>query len=174
MARPAPGAVVTRLRPVREADLARLAAWAAEPTSEYDDFSGPPPPGVVDAPRVKPPGFGELVVTDDDDVPLGTVGWHTVHYGPGSGSTALSIGISLRPEARGLGHGSRSQRMLADYLFATTRVNRVEASTDVRNVAEQKALERGGFTREGVMRGAQWRQGSWHDLVGYARLRGEP
>jgi RimJ/RimL family protein N-acetyltransferase len=70
-----------------------------------------------------------------------------------------------------MGHGSAAQRMLAGYLFATTPVNRVEASTDVENIAEQKALERAGFTREGVLRGAQFRDGGWHDLVGYARLR---
>ncbi|MCW2707301.1 MAG: hypothetical protein JWM22_1143, partial [Frankiales bacterium] len=32
-------------------------------------------------------------------------------------------------------------------------------------------LERAGFQREGVLRGAQWRQGGWHDLVSFARLR---
>ena len=42
---------------------------------------------------------------------------------------------------------------------------------DVENVAEQRALERAGFTREGVLRGAQHRRGRWRDLVLYARLR---
>jgi RimJ/RimL family protein N-acetyltransferase len=50
-------------------------------------------------------------------------------------------------------------------------VHRVQASTDVLNVAEQRALERAGFQREGVLRGAQWRRGAFHDLVSYARLR---
>ena len=39
------------------------------------------------------------------------------------------------------------------------------------NVVEQRALEGAGFSREGVLRGAQWRRGEWHDLVSYARLR---
>jgi RimJ/RimL family protein N-acetyltransferase len=64
--------------------------------------------------------------------------------------------------------------MLADHLFATTPSNRVEADTDVANVAEQRALERAGFRREGVLLGAQYRRGLWYDLVGYARLRGDP
>jgi RimJ/RimL family protein N-acetyltransferase len=33
------------------------------------------------------------------------------------------------------------------------------------------ALEKGGFIREGVLRGAQYRRGARHDLVNYARLR---
>ena len=47
----------------------------------------------------------------------------------------------------------------------------VHVTTDVRNVPEQRALERAGFAREGVLRGCQWRQADWHDLVSYARLR---
>jgi RimJ/RimL family protein N-acetyltransferase len=84
------------------------------------------------------------------------------------------MGISLVPEARGHGHGSEAQRQLADYLFATTDANRVEASTDVENLAEQRSLEKAGFQREGVQRGAQFRAGEYHDLVVYSRLRDDP
>lgn len=83
----------------------------------------------------------------------------------------MDIGISLQPYAQRQGHGSRAQRMLARYLFTTTSVHRVQASTDVENVAEQRALERAGYLREGVLRGAQWRRAAWHDLVSYACLR---
>ena len=41
------------------------------------------------------------------------------------------------------------------------------------NLAEQRALERAGFTREGVLRHAQFRGGGFHDLVIYSRLRGD-
>jgi RimJ/RimL family protein N-acetyltransferase len=61
--------------------------------------------------------------------------------------------------------------MLAERLFASSGVNRVEAMTDVENVPEQRALEKAGFTREGVVRGAQYRHGAWHDLVVYSLLR---
>jgi RimJ/RimL family protein N-acetyltransferase len=53
--------------------------------------------------------------------------------------------------------------MLAEMFFDHTRVNRVQASTDVENLAEQRALERAGFTREGTIRGSQWRTGGYHD-----------
>jgi RimJ/RimL family protein N-acetyltransferase len=48
-------------------------------------------------------------------------------------------------------------------------VERLEASTDVDNAAEQRALEGAGFTREGVLRSAQFRDGAFHDLVLYSR-----
>jgi RimJ/RimL family protein N-acetyltransferase len=45
------------------------------------------------------------------------------------------------------------QRLLVEYLLATTLANRLQAITDVENLAEQRALERIGFRREGVLRG---------------------
>ena len=77
----------------------------------------------------------------------------------------------MRPEARGHGFGTEAQRQLTDWLFANTTVNRVEAQTDVANVAEQRSLAKAGFRREGIARGSQFRAGGYHDLVTYSRLR---
>lgn len=168
------GEALTRLRPAYDSEQALLQAWREDPQSPYEDWSGPPAPGMEDLDPLRTPvGGGDLVVADGMDDPLGTVSWHSVVYGPTSGSQAWDIGISLRPFAQGLGHGARAQRMLVTYLFATTPAHRVQASTDVSNLAEQRALERAGFQREGVARGAQWRGGTWHDLVIYASLRGD-
>jgi RimJ/RimL family protein N-acetyltransferase len=43
----------------------------------------------------------------------------------------------------------------------------------VQNVAEQRALERAGFTREGILRHTQLRAGRWRDNVIYSILRAE-
>jgi RimJ/RimL family protein N-acetyltransferase len=117
---------------------------------------------------------GALAVVDDDGVLCGDVSWHRERTGPTEDSFCWNIGILLLPEQRGKGHGSAAQRLLAAYLFDHTTANRVEADTDVTNVAEQRALESAGFTREGVLRGRQWRQGAWRDVVVYSKLRGEP
>lgn len=84
-----------------------------------------------------------------------------------------SIGISLLPEARGRGAGSRAQRLLADYLFAHTTANRIQAETEAGNLAEQRALEKAGFTREGVMRGVGFRDGRYRDEVLYSVVRSD-
>jgi RimJ/RimL family protein N-acetyltransferase len=86
-------------------------------------------------------------------------------------SNALNIGIRILPAHQGQGHGTSAQIALTDYLSATYPVNRIEASTDSTNRAEQRSLEKAGFTREGVLRGAQWRNGRWNDMVLYSRLR---
>jgi RimJ/RimL family protein N-acetyltransferase len=115
-----------------------------------------------------------LVERIEDGVVIGTVSWHRVRYGPNPESDGWMFGIDLIAEARGQGYGTEAQRLIAKYLFDTTPMHRVEASTDVDNIAEQRALEKAGFTREGVNRGAQWRAGMWHDLVLYARVREDP
>ena len=135
-----------------------------EIAGEFNTFGQPGEPPVAT-------DVGRMIVALDDGTPIGSVSWHGVAYGPNRRSRAWNIGITIVPGHRGRGHGTAAQRMLADHLFATTDVNRVEASTDTRNVAEQRSLERAGFRREGVLRGAQYRVDRWHDLVLFARLR---
>jgi len=103
---------------------------------------------------------------------LGFVSWYKVPATPGY--YYWNIGISLLPEARGKGYGAQAQRMLARYLFAHTTVQRIEAATEAGNVAEQRALEKAGFTREGIMRGIGWRDGAWRDGVWFSVLRTDP
>ena len=115
---------------------------------------------------------GQLLIERTDDGGLiGDISWHAVSYGPGEGSKALNIGLSLIPEARGQGYGTEAQRLVARLLFRLFDIERIEASTDVENVAEQRSLEKAGFTREGILRRAQWRAGAHHDLVSYSILR---
>lgn len=103
--------------------------------------------------------------------PVGYVRWSTMLWGPAATSWCWHLAIALLPDARGHGVGTEAQRQLADYLFAHTRAERLEAVTDATNVAEQRALEKAGFEREGVLRRAQWRDGRFHDQVMYSRLR---
>ena len=109
-----------------------------------------------------------------DGEPVGTVQWRAVHYGPPDDSRAWNIGIELRPAARGQGLGTRSAEAAGRLAVRATNANRVEAQTDVENVAEQRSLEKAGYTREGVTRGSQFRLGRHHDLVMYSRIRSDP
>lgn len=116
-----------------------------------------------------------LIAALPDGTLAGIVTWRPLPAaGPREPAACFEIGILLLPDHRGNGLGSAAQRLLADYLFATTLANRVQAITDVENVAEQRALEHAGFLREGVLRGAAFINGHWHDSVLYARLREDP
>ena len=164
------------LRPVTKQDLSILDTLnnsGPETASTYGWFGWADPAG--ETRRWEENGMltadsGTLVVAEGQAV-SGLVSWHRSPQGPLNHS--WNIGIGLLPEARGRGVGTVAQRMLVLYLFAHTQVNRIDANTDVTNVAEQRALEKAGFTREGVLRGAQFRNGRFHDMVIYSILRSE-
>jgi ribosomal-protein-alanine N-acetyltransferase len=81
-------------------------------------------------------------------------------------------GPGLQPGYRGRGLGTAAQRLLVDHLFRCTTVHRLAAgSTDADDVAEQKALERIGLTRDGVLREVAFRDGAWRHSLVYALLR---
>ncbi len=173
---PVEGAHV-RLRDVELAD-AELVDWLNDQKDigGFNDFGLPPTPTPRDALARGPlrnDHNGTLIIERLNSEPVGTVQWRAVHYGPPDDSRAWNIGIEIRPSARGQGLGAEAQRLLAEWLFASTNANRVEAQTDIDNVPEQRSLEKAGFRREGVNRGTQFRAGEFHDLVMYSRLRSD-
>jgi RimJ/RimL family protein N-acetyltransferase len=164
------------LRPVAEADLPVLDRLYEDPVdaSQYGFF------GWSDPGRMRR-RFTQGLISQDkgtlavarisDGACVGDVGWHRVETAPDSAT--WNIGISLLADERGKGYGWRAQRLLAEYLFKYTRHYRIEATTELSNLAEQRALEKAGFTREGVLRGACFRAGAWRDMVSYSILRGD-
>lgn len=163
------------LRPVSEDALSFLYRLTEDPTATGDfQWYG------YHDPHVRRRGWeqngllsddgGTLLVTKDDDR-LGLVSWRKVVTS--RAAYCWNIGIIVAPEARGQGHGTTAQRLLVRYLFAHTLVNRIEAGTEVDNLAERRALEKAGFTREGVLRGIGFRAGRWRDGMLYSILRDE-
>ena len=166
-----------RLRPLRASDLDALATNESPEADEWNYFEARAANTLHH--RFAMNGCiseesGQLAIESPDGELLGSMSWHEVRHGPSRACVALSMGISLLPQHRNQGYGSAAQRAFTRYLFDTRLVERIEAGTDVENIAEQKALERAGFTREGVLRHAQFRAGRWHDVVLYSRLRSDP
>ena len=64
-------------------------------------------------------------------------------------------------------------RMMVDYLFMAKPIVRVQADTETTNKASQKVLEKGGFTKEGVIRKHFFSSGEWRDSFTYSILREE-
>ena len=167
---------MTSLRPLTLADADALddAAGASEGPDDFAWFGFPKPGRMrarVDSGDTITPTRSNLAVVTDSGELAGDVSWNLVNHGPNG--ECWNIGIYLLPSERGQGHGTAAQRLLVEYLFANTPMQRIEASTEGNNLAEQRALEKAGFVREGVLRKAQWRAGDWHDLVVYSRIRGD-
>jgi RimJ/RimL family protein N-acetyltransferase len=154
-----------RLRPIEEADLDLLSRFDTDPAAsqpfEWTGFRGP---GARRRRWAQDGWIGrdstQLAVALPDDTLAGIVSWRAIKAGGPEGG-CLEIGALLFPEHRDRGVGTAAHRLLVEYLFATTLVNRLQAVTDLENLAEQRVLERVGFRREGVLRGLAFIGGRW-------------
>jgi RimJ/RimL family protein N-acetyltransferase len=164
-----------RLRPVEEADLALLHRLMSDPAStgefQWYGFQNPHQLRTRWQDNGLLGGDGGMLIIADGDAALGLVSWSK--QPTGNVTHCWSMGLIVAPEHRGQGHGTQAQRLLVRYLFDHSTVNRVEASTEIGNLAEQRALEKAGFTREGVLRGYWFRAGSWRDSVLYSVVRAD-
>lgn len=164
-----------RLRPISESDLVLIVRfeWDLDAIGEFDWFGFRMERVRELERRWREDGLvgaesSYLAVVVGDDTCAGVVDWRPV------GRTGnYEIGVALFPAHRGRGIGAEAQRLLVEYLFSTTTAHRIQAGTEIDNIAEQKALERVGFQREGVSRGHHFRAGQWRDGVIYGLLRGE-
>lgn len=166
-----------KLRPVVESDLDTFdAAFQSEVgASEYQWFGFTPTHGLRDALRSRGLLAGPdnmLSVLAGGEL-VGRVEWLERRWGRRDTSLCWEIAIGILPAARGKGIGTRAQQELVSYLFAHTRVERIQATTDPENIAELKCLKKVGFVQEGVVRRAQWRGGRWHDQLLFSLLRDE-
>jgi RimJ/RimL family protein N-acetyltransferase len=170
-----------RLRPVTEADLNMFRRFAVEPGLIGLDWSGFTDPKAVER-RFDTDSYlgaddGRLIVdvaadTEPSWESAGLVSYRKRYHG--AQVFCWEIGIALLPECRGRGIGWRAQAIFCSYLFENTPVQRIEAATHAENAAEQRSLEKAGFTLEGVMRAAEYRGGQWRDGYLYSRLRTDP
>jgi RimJ/RimL family protein N-acetyltransferase len=167
-------AVEVTLRPVQEQDLPFLDRLDLDPAA-VGEFEWA---GYAAAPRLRKrwnengllDGESGILVVSVEGAVAGIASWRFIRRG-GPPGVCAEFGVALVPEHRGMGIGTEAQRLLINYLFAHTTVERLEALTDTENLAEQRVLDRLGFQREGVLRHAVWQRGGWRDLVLYAMLR---
>ncbi|GAA3544254.1 GNAT family protein [Nonomuraea rosea] len=163
------------LRPVKENDLPFLYLLTSDPgsTGDFQWFGFRNPHRYrrnwEDNGLLGDDG-GLLIIMAGDDM-AGFVSWSKQIAT--TSSFYWEMGLIVAPEFRGLGHGTQAHKLLVRYLFDHSVVNRVQAATEISNLAEQRALEKAGFTREGVLRGIGFRAGQWHDGVLYSMLRAD-
>jgi RimJ/RimL family protein N-acetyltransferase len=83
----------------------------------------------------------------------------------------LEIGYVVHDKSdRGKGYAHQSLRLLSDHLFATKAgIYRHQLLIEVWNTASWKVAERGGFTREGILRSCGFGEGEPADCFVYSR-----
>jgi ribosomal-protein-serine acetyltransferase len=99
----------------------------------------------------------------------GCIGCHAIDYG----NRNCSIGYWLSSAMQGRGIITKCCMALLDYLFGELDLHRVEIRCGTGNLRSGAVPQRLGFTREGVVRGAQWVNDRWLDLVIWGMLETE-
>jgi RimJ/RimL family protein N-acetyltransferase len=85
----------------------------------------------------------------------------------------LEISYSLVPNEREKGYCTEAIKIMVDYLFLSKDTVRIQAQTDLRNVASRKILEKVGFKKEGTLHKNLFIRGEWRDSFLYSILREE-
>jgi RimJ/RimL family protein N-acetyltransferase len=83
------------------------------------------------------------------------------------------LGYFIIPAQRRKGYVTEAIKIIVDYLFLSKDIVRIQAKADPENTASWKALEKAGFTREGILRKTFYCRGKWTDDCIYSILREE-
>jgi RimJ/RimL family protein N-acetyltransferase len=161
------------LRPLEAEDLAIFErAYSSRPLAGEHQWFGFSSPGrtVAELGAIGPDG-GRLTAVADDERVIGTVFWFRKTWGPAETSWCWELAMHILAAERSAGYGTECLRHLVGYLFDHTLAWRLQAVTDVDNVAVRRMFSRVGLHQEGCLRGTQWREGGWHDQLIYSILR---
>ena len=179
------GVIITRnrcihLRTFTPADLEHLSRWSEDPHiarmvgSEllqlYKD--------VYD----KDASFYEAVLSDPSQIvfmimandgstdPVGLVRLFNIHQSEGYAGIETIL-AERRPRWRG--YGVQASRLMAYYGADVLGLRRIEAKAYEYNPLSVNTLKRNGFTHEGTLRKASWRDGRYWDILVFGVLREE-
>jgi RimJ/RimL family protein N-acetyltransferase len=101
---------------------------------------------------------------------IGVTGLHQIDHR----SRHAAFGILIGDKSEwGKGHGTEATRLIVGYGFHTLNLHRVWLHVHAHNERGQKAYEKAGFRREGVLRQEYFREGRYWDTVVMAVLRDE-
>ena len=158
------------LRVMEREDLALFAEWESNPKF-YRELAVYPLRQQSKANLEKeydkrPPEENWFYIEKKDGTRIGAI----FHFLEGR---QLEIGYALIPSERRKGYGSEAATIIVDHLFLLKEIVRIQAHTDVENVASQGVLEKVGFKKEGTVRKYVFVNGKWRDALLYSILREE-
>jgi RimJ/RimL family protein N-acetyltransferase len=165
---------ILTLRQATEADVAYLAALAADPEVEpFLSFAAADEDrllALLAAPGVAPGSGGLLVIESADGEPLGGLALTVVN----TRSRICDISrVMVAPGSRRSGVALTAIRLACRHALHDHGMHRVQAECYGDNPAAHRLFERAGFTREGTRRRAYWRRGGWLDGVLFGLLAEE-
>jgi [ribosomal protein S5]-alanine N-acetyltransferase len=144
----------------RDPDVVRFFSWG--PYAERDEAAA----FIERVVRERP---YEFLIVDEHDRPIGLTGLTELSKRDGR----AVVGTWLGREHWGTGANAESKALILHFAFESLKLGRVSAYAHPENVRSLRALEKIGFTREGVLRGWHVHRGERRDVVMLSLLREE-
>ncbi len=100
---------------------------------------------------------------------IGTIGfmWYSTE------NRSAELGYSFSREYWNRGYATQALKAVADAVFRSLPVNRLEAQHDLRNPASGRVMQKSGFRQEGILRSRIMNKGEYVDVALYAILRSD-
>ena len=99
---------------------------------------------------------------------IGHVGFYNINYRVRKAEFAILIADK---NFRGKGYGDLCTKYMINYGFNQLNLNRIELSVLTTNINAIVLYEKNGFVKEGVQKQAQFKNGSYIDVILMANLR---
>lgn len=109
-----------------------------------------------------------FIIEKKDGTKIGIIFYFIVKGGP---YNLLEIGYLMDISERKKGFCTEAVKVFVDFLFLSKDIQRIQATTDIRNRASQRVLEKAGFTQEGVIRKGLFMKGEIVDLSLFSIIR---
>ena len=163
---------LVNLRVMEKEDLPLFAEWVNKPEvfGEYNPLIQMSRTEIEKNYGEKKLEQTEFFIEGKDGSRIGYI-WHFNVMHPAG--KLLEIGYFLVPSERGKGYCTEAVNIMVDYLFLSKDMIRIQACTELRNIASQKVLEKVGFKKEGTIRKSIFNRGEWKDAYLYSILREE-
>lgn len=110
----------------------------------------------------------EYIIENKDGTKIGLIIYFMVQGGP---YHLLEFGYYMIKSERKKGYCTEAAKIFIDFLFLSKAIERIQATTDNRNIASQRVLEKAGLTKEGIMRKAVFMKGDYVDIALFSILR---
>ena len=160
------------LRAMEPEDISLIHEWL-----NNIEFQGRYTPFVQSSKEEMKQKYGEIseerklfIIEKKDGSKIGIIVYFIVKGGP---YNLLEIGYYMSLSERKKGYCTEAVELFVDYLFLKQAIQRIQATTDNRNKASQRVLEKAGFTREGMLRKMLFMKGDWVDVSMFSILREE-
>jgi ribosomal-protein-alanine N-acetyltransferase len=89
--------------------------------------------------------FPMVITLKDSNEALGMIDFHVT-------ATTVGVGYVIAGSHQGKGYATEALLAVIEWAFQQPSIYRVNASTDVDNVASRRVMEKAGMQREGLMR----------------------